>query len=238
MTAIALIGQTVTTVKLNLRQGAPNRQAAVLRKLDAGTTLQVQALATGESVQGNAHWYLTDQQGYVWAGGCGPLQTSAPAPVTAAGQTSGDGAFIAKLIQTGSSPDGLAEAQKMAAKALADAGQPAFPHNACAATLSALLQLAGINVPMTLGAGKLANRLGGASGSRGWSRVEVGAQRAGDVGVTYDEGGNPGADHIYLVLQAIDADQMLIADNQDPAPHTRFASGHGKTPTEYFLRAC
>ena len=232
MTAIALIGQTVTTVKLNLRQGGPNRQAAVLRKLDAGTTVQVQALATGESVQGNAHWYFTDQQAYVWAGGCGPLQMSAPATV----QASGDCGFIAKLIETGSS--GLAQAQQIAAKALADAGQPAFPHNACAATLSALLQLAGINVPMTLGAGKLANRLGGPNGSRGWSHVAVGAQRAGDVGVTYDEGGNPGADHIYLVLQTIDADQMLIADNQEAAPHRRFASGQGKTPTEYFLRAC
>lgn len=30
---------------------------------------------------------------------------------------------------------------------------------------------------------------------------------------------------------------MMIADNQAQTAHTRHASGHGKTPTEYFLRA-
>jgi hypothetical protein len=149
---------------------------------------------------------------------------------------------IPPLIETGKSAEGLTKAQKIAAKALAAAGEPPFPHNGCAATLSALLQLSGIGVPMTLGAGKLAHILGGQVSSRGWEHIKIGQQSAGDVGVTFDEGGNAGADHIYLVLQPIDGDEMVIADNQRPTPHRRAASGKdlgegGKTPTEYFLRA-
>jgi len=31
---------------------------------------------------------------------------------------------------------------------------------------------------------------------------------------------------------------MVIADNQQPAPHFRYASGNGgKSPTKFFLRA-
>lgn len=147
-------------------------------------------------------------------------------------ETGSDADRVSNLIEIGSSKDGLAEAQKIAAKALKEVGE-VFPHNGCAATLSALLQLSGIKIPMILGAGKLAHTIE----SRGWSRVSGGKQQSGDVGVTFDEGGNPGADHIYLVLRSVDGDEMVIADNQDPAPHSRFASGHGKTPTEYFLRA-
>jgi hypothetical protein len=135
---------------------------------------------------------------------------------------------IQKLVQLGTSSQSLVKAQTLAKKAW-----PPFPHNGCAANLSALLQMAGIAVPMTLGAGKLAHIIR----SRGWTQIDVGKQAAGDVGVTFDEGGNPGADHIYLVIQAIDKDEMIIADNQDTAPHHRFASGKGKTKTEYFLRA-
>src|SRR5262249_9174924 len=50
-----------------------NRAAPVLRKLDAGTTIPVQAIVAGEAVDGNAQWYLTGPQSYVWTGGCGPL---------------------------------------------------------------------------------------------------------------------------------------------------------------------
>jgi hypothetical protein len=74
MTAIPLIGQTVTTARVNLRQGAANRTAPVLRKLEAGVIVRVQALAVGEAVQGNAHWFLTDEQAYIWSGGCGPFE--------------------------------------------------------------------------------------------------------------------------------------------------------------------
>jgi len=46
-----------------------------------------------------------------------------------------------------------------------------------------------------------------------------------------------GTDHVYVVLGDLNADEMVVADNQEPAPHFRFASGKGKSPTTYFLRA-
>jgi hypothetical protein len=155
------------------------------------------------------------------------------------GEISLDKDQIPKLLEIAKSREGLAEAQRIAAKALADAHEPPFPKNGCAATLSALLELSGINVKMTLGAGRLAHMLGGQINSTGrrWDHIAVGDQQAGDVGVTFDEGGTPGADHIYLVVQRINGDEMLIADNQAKTTHRRFASGRGKTPTEYFLRA-
>lgn len=143
-----------------------------------------------------------------------------------------DDSFVQELIARGSSSEGLRAARLEAARNLRE-----YPHNGCAAHLSALLRQSGINVPMTLGAGKLARILK----ERGWTRVDVGEQRAGDVGVTYDlDPTPPGADHIYLVVGTSGPDELLIADNQGTAdaPHRRFASGRGgKTPTEYFLRA-
>ncbi|WP_237153458.1 hypothetical protein [Oryzibacter oryziterrae] len=145
---------------------------------------------------------------------------------------------IAKLIELGDDLASLKHAQEIAAQALKAAGEPPFPKNGCAATLSALLKLAGIDVPMTLGAGKLAHILGGQISSRGWAHIPVGEQQPGDVGVTFDFGGVPGADHVYLVLHTVTTDHMIIADNQAPEPHLRYASGKGgKTPTDYFLRA-
>ena len=79
------------------------------------------------------------------------------------------------------------------------------------ATLSAFLNEAGIDVPMTLGAGNLAARL---RNNRHWNRIDVGKQQRGDVGVCYDKTSPAGADHVYLVVER-----------------------KGKTPTEYFLRA-
>ncbi|HZZ87486.1 MAG TPA: hypothetical protein VFE13_04035 [Caulobacteraceae bacterium] len=72
---------------------------------------------------------------------------------------------------------------------------------------------------------------------RGWTRVPVGSQQAGDVGSTCGPTPHHGYDHIYLVLQPLNVDEMVIADNQAPAPHFRFASGKGHTPTQFFLRA-
>lgn len=140
-----------------------------------------------------------------------------------------DKAFIPELVRLGSDVNEIAKAQEIAKKAWSH-----FPHNGCAANLSALLQLAGINVPMILGAGKLAHTIE----ARGWKKISVGKQQAGDIGVTFDQCTPPGADHIYLVLSVdADNDKMRISDNQDNEPHSRYASGHGKTPTKYFLRA-
>ncbi len=144
---------------------------------------------------------------------------------------------IPRLIQIGGFDESLQRAQGVAAAALREVGVT-FPRRAGAATLSALLEAAGINVPMTLGAGKLAQRLGGRLNSRRWDHVPVGEQEAGDVGVCLDDSPRDGADHVYLVVRRVDNDEMVIADNQATTPHPRFASGKGgKTPTDHFLRA-
>lgn len=147
---------------------------------------------------------------------------------------------IPALLSIAKSPAGLHQSQAMANAALISANLPPFPKNACAATLSALMRLAGMDVPLTLGAGKLVHILRGPIRSRNWIAIPVGSQRAGDVGVTFDDNDIPGADHVYLVVEAVTADDMVIADNQATELHKRRASGEGsprKTPTEYFLRA-
>ena len=139
---------------------------------------------------------------------------------------------MAELIRQGSTEAGLKAARTTAKVAL-----PQYPTDGCAAHLSALLVQAGIDIPMTFGAGKLAQRLQ----DRGWTRIDVGTQVTGDAGVCFDNDPAPtGADHVYLVVEMQGPDEMLIADNQrtTDTPHKRFASGAGgKTPTEYFLRA-
>lgn len=141
---------------------------------------------------------------------------------------------IPQLIALGSSKASIQHIQDLAAKEMQKAGLGYTLHNACAATLSEFLIASGIGVPVTLGAGNLAKRL---KNDRQWTPIDVGKQQAGDVAVTKDLTAPAGADHIYLVVERIDADEMVIADNQDPGPHKRYASGHGKTPVEYFLRA-
>ena len=153
----------------------------------------------------------------------------------ATSHTGKDGDNVAQLVANGESASSLAQAQATARAAL-----PSFPTNGCAANLSALLQQSGIPVPMTRGAGALADVLK----ARGWLRIDVGNQVPGDVGVCFDNTEPPGADHVYLVVETVDSDEMLIADNQETTPHNRCASGrraagedHGTTATEYFLRA-
>jgi GH25 family lysozyme M1 (1,4-beta-N-acetylmuramidase) len=72
---IPLLGQVMISVRVNLRQGAPNRQAPVVRKVEPGIVLGVVALTTGEAVEGNAKWYRTAGDSYLWSGACGPLET-------------------------------------------------------------------------------------------------------------------------------------------------------------------
>ena len=141
---------------------------------------------------------------------------------------------IDKLIALGTDPQSIRRIQDLAAREMQRNHYGYTLHNACAATLSCFLNEAGINVPITLGAGKLARRL---DEGRSWTRIQLGSQLAGDVGVTFDRTSPPGADHVYLVVERIDADEMVIADNQAPRRHSRFVRGAGRTPTEYFLRA-
>lgn len=81
---ILISGQVTTTSKVNLRQGAATTDAPVLRKVLAGTPLNVHAIVAGLAVDGNPLWYKTDENAFVWAGGCGPLTpgaTLAPPPL-------------------------------------------------------------------------------------------------------------------------------------------------------------
>lgn len=84
---ILIKAQVTTTAKVNLRQGNATTTAPVLRKVEAGVTLNVHAIVAGLSVDGNPLWFQTDENAYVWAGGCGqlvPLAPGAPAaPVVA-----------------------------------------------------------------------------------------------------------------------------------------------------------
>jgi len=79
--------------------------------------------------------------------------------------------------------------------------------------------------------------LGGVMMRRGWTQIAVGDQVAGDLGSTCGPTAHHGTDHIYTVLRAVNSDEMVIADNQEQIPHFRFASGQGKSPTRFFLRA-
>jgi len=141
---------------------------------------------------------------------------------------------IAGLIANASVPDQLQQAQHIAAKRLLDFDGEVYPADGCAITLSVLLQQAGIVVADVF----QAITLGKVLSKRGWKRVELGQQKAGDVGSTCGATADHGRDHIYLVLKPVNADEMVIADNQQPQPHFRWVSGKGgKTPTKFFLRA-
>jgi hypothetical protein len=137
---------------------------------------------------------------------------------------------IPELIALGSTQQGVQRAQALAKQVMYDNGYGSTLHNACAATLSEFMDLVNINIPITLGAATLAARVQG----RGWNKISVGGQRAGDVAIAVNNV------HIFLVVQAIDNNQMLVADNQAPGPHPRRASGDASlnhSPTAYFLRA-
>lgn len=142
---------------------------------------------------------------------------------------------VARLVALGSNPDDIRRIQALARKTMAEIDY-VYPRKSCAALLSHFLREAGIAVPVIRGAQRLADHL---RKDRQWTRVEVGGQRPGDVGVCYSQANDvPGADHVYLVIDPQDADLMIIVDNQKQGrTHTRYVSGKGRTPTEYFLRA-
>jgi chitosanase len=168
--------------------------------------------------------------------GAALVSGSAPFFETAAGAAAApaaDGAGIEKLVALGSNPQSLRAAQAIAAQRLLAFDREVFPHDGCAITLSVLMQQAGIEVSDTFPA----IALGQALQRRGWKKIPVGEQRRGDVGSTCGTVAHHGTDHIYLVLRDVNEDEMVVADNQATTPHFRFASGQGKSPTTFFLRA-
>jgi len=146
----------------------------------------------------------------------------------------GDGQFIPSLVKLASNGNQLLAAQHVAADRLLKFDGEKFPSDGCAITLSVLMQDAGVGVKDTFQALALGNVLK----ERNWQLVPIGQQKSGDVGSTCGPTAHHGFDHIYLVLEVLNSDEMVIADNQEPKPHFRFASGKGgKTPTKFFLRA-
>ncbi|MBY5668065.1 hypothetical protein HFO32_04285 [Rhizobium leguminosarum] len=176
---------------------------------------------------------LVAQQFIVSMTGAPRVATSTESWFNLEGRQRMDADHIERLVELGSSRRSIADVHRRAAEYMHGTGS-VFPRNACAATLSAFLQMAGIPVRTMTGAGRLAEQI---ERDRNWDRIPVGGQRPGDVGVTYDTMAPPGADHVYLVVGVQDADLMTIADNQAPRPHERYASGRGRTRTSYFLRA-
>lgn len=145
-----------------------------------------------------------------------------------------DSDLIAALLEIASTDASLQQAQRVAARKLLDYDGEVYPTDGCAITLSVLLQEAGGDISDTFTAFGMGNALM----KRGWTKVPLGQQQAGDVGSTCGLTPSHGSDHVYLVLKVSNADEMVIADNQQPHPHLRYVSGQGgKTPTKFFLRA-
>lgn len=145
-----------------------------------------------------------------------------------------DLSHIKELVRLASDNNLLVAAQHIAARRLLNYDGEIFPKDGCAITLSVLMQQAGISIENTYQALPLGNLLK----AREWEVVPVGSQMTGDIGSTCGATAHHGWDHIYLVLEAVNADEMVIADNQQTQPHFRWASGKGgKTPTQFFLRA-
>jgi hypothetical protein len=150
-----------------------------------------------------------------------------------------DIARIAALVGLGSDPLALGGAKQIAGFVVN--GDPANMHNCCAATLSSLLDIAGIYVGMREEVLDLAPYL---EKHRQWSRIGVGGQiQNGDVGVFISSDASD-LHHIYLVIDASDQARPMVADNQGHGAHPRPVAGgampgvgNGASATSYFLRA-
>src|ERR1700730_2755718 len=122
-----------------------------------------------------------------------------------------DAQLISALLAIASDPAKFAAAQEIAKEKLFRYDGEIYPRDGCAITLSILLQKAGIGIADIY----LAKTIGNILKKRKWKVIPVGEQKAGDVGSTC--GPKPGKnDHVYLVLDALGKDKMLIADNQVP----------------------
>ena len=91
---VHLEGAVETTVAVNLRLGAPTTRSPVLRRLRPGAVVPVVSLAVGEPVHGNPHWYRTNDDAFLWAGGCELLSNGSLATVA-----HGNGATAVPALQ-------------------------------------------------------------------------------------------------------------------------------------------
>jgi hypothetical protein len=82
---IPITGQVKATVMVNLRQGAPSVKVGVIGKVLPNVSIPVEAIAIGDEVQGNSHWYKTTGNTYAWAGAFVP--TNLVGPTAPAGTT-------------------------------------------------------------------------------------------------------------------------------------------------------
>jgi len=85
---------------------------------------------------------------------------------------------IATLIKIASDTNGLQSAEHEAAQKLLKFDGEVYPADGCAITQSCLLQAAGIAIEDTFQALAFGNMLE----KRGWQRIAVGQQQAGDIG--------------------------------------------------------
>ncbi len=58
-----------TTVRLNIRRGAPNTRAPVHQTLGVGTELAYSKAVNGEAVNANPLWLGTGDGNFFWSGG-------------------------------------------------------------------------------------------------------------------------------------------------------------------------
>ena len=148
-----------------------------------------------------------------------------------------DSLLLPTLLAWARNPTVLATAKRFAGT-LVD-GAPEDSGLTCATTLSVLLDVAGINVGVTEGAIALANKL---EAERGWTRInKTDTVYDGDIGVLGEH--DPKTHHIFLVVDASNQDQPVVADNQGEGAHPRPKAGGQMpnvgyaSPVEYFLRA-
>lgn len=67
---VSVAGSVTAQVNLNVRAGSPTSAAAIVRTELAGALLPyVGWTSNGETVHGNAHWYVDGDGNYFWAGG-------------------------------------------------------------------------------------------------------------------------------------------------------------------------
>lgn len=70
------VGQVLTNARLNIRKGAPMRNAPLVTRVEPETLLSVIGLGKGEMVSGNDNWYAGEAETFFWSGGCGSFSST------------------------------------------------------------------------------------------------------------------------------------------------------------------